>query len=702
MFNEFLVKNPNSDRANLYFQIGIRAYEMTKKHDPINQYKQYLAYTDNADSVLRLCLKYLNEAEVKRDNAMFKQYINVTEKNISFAVVYNYVDSIINYNRELIRNARNIHAAYFNLTRNYVACQRVYKSLCDNYSTVKEIYLMIDSPIFDKLKEIDELSDSIDYYLNEYKLAVEKDTIQNKKISIKTADIDIFRIDGINLNNFRSSEIVVWNYRQWAKNIMENVDVMGEMYQEVINASNYLSKRINFFSTNRTLSDNYVSYDADREAIDSLNKIACYPSLNCYLAYKEEKLNFFTLSRRKINSPDYNDKEKLDLRNKLYYYDELLLQYNNLDYFYKKLEDYAASNNNSDFVAMNFKNKAEFIEYINEEKLENEVEISIAFDNLLRYYNNKENSRCDTNYIKYGNQKIPLFQTKGFYRSANFQTYITKCISDTDNGIYLAGSLIDKSGNSLAYTALCAKDKSKIMWLKIADINKNLYDDCVTALYPLNDGGCFVLISSKSTTDSSLINNTIIQYNAKGIELKRISLFEKTLGVGRYINYNDVNEQLLLAFHGKNEIEFEPDTQLLIQKIDMKNNVVMKSEVKFSGNLVNILTTNDSCLLVVGNYSSIIDENGVKHKLHSDSISMKSGIFTAFISNKGQLTKLNRYKLNIDAVSAIEAIKITNNSFNIIGLNLFARKDSIAPYNSNDFIYLSIDSEGNLLYANKR
>jgi hypothetical protein len=354
------------------------------------------------------------------------------------------------------------------------------------------------------------------------------------------------------------------------------------------------------------------------------------------------------------------------------------------------------------FAAMNLKNKEDFDDYLKGEKLENELEMNNSFDNLKNYFIKKENNIRRTNYITYKRENIPLFIGNGFYRSTQPQTYITKCIESIGNGFYIAGSYISKEGFATAYTALCTADSANVVWLKTVNIGRVMYDNCVTALYPTFDGGCFALIIAKSVSDPDLMYSTVIQYNAKGNEIKRLTLPEKTLGIGRYISYDDVNEQLMMAFYGKEEFWFSPDNKLVIQKIRLDNTIITQAELLLNGEIIEIFQTKDNGLLVVGNYYSIVDGTGIEQRLKMDGISMQSNVFTALFSADGNLKKVNGYLHDNNSGYAVAAIKITNNVINIVGQRGWGRRDPAVPLIPGDLIYMSVDAEGKLLFSNQK
>ena len=436
--------------------------------------------------------------------------------------------------------------------------------------------------------------------------------------------------------------------------------------------------------------------------LDSLNTYAYFPTLNLLVAYQEEKLNFLTLSRRRINSPTYDNSGKLNITDKLFYYDRLLADYNKLDAMLQNLEAYSRLDNYTDFLAMNFESKKEFDEYISDEKLENGLEISGALKNLQQYYLKGENNIRRTNYVTYRKQQIPLFLGNGFYRSVQPQTYITKCIETTENGVFLGGSSISKDGFATAYIALCSADTSNVVWLKTVDIGRMMYDNCVTALCPTLDGGCFALIVAKNVSDPELINSTVIQYNAKGTEVKRITLPEKTLGIGRYISYDDVNEQLLMAFYGVDEFWFSPGGKLFVQKINLNNEILMKAELQLDGELVDIISVKDNALLLIGNYYAIIDETGKEYKQESANESLQSAVFSALLGSDGKLKKINHYVLEAGSGIAVKSVKISNSLINILGQKSLARKDTAVPFREGDLVYLMVDNDGKLIYSNQK
>ena len=707
LFSEFLIQNPESKRASAYFNLGTLAFDISQNYDLIANHANYMEYAAISDSCLKLCLKHLNDDEVARDNIMF-QNVQSAGTKLTYAEVYDYVDQMIEKNKAQMRNARKLYHVYQGLTANYSACQNIYKYMCDHHTTEKEIYLMLDVNI-DVLKILEnmiELSDSIDYYLDEYQGLLEK---SDDNIEIEKAKILIYRVDGLSIPNFRTSKITVWDYKAWAHRCITDIDAFAFIFQDVINASAQLTRRINMFNTNRSLSDNYFGYEVDRDVMDSLNYYAYFPALNSYITYKEDKLNFLTRSRRRINSPDFDNNGTLTLKDKLYYYDNLLKEYKNLEFLRKELEKYAISGNRTDFGSMNFiddeKSKIfardEFKEYVQDEFTENEFEIKTAFENLKQYFLKVENNLRRTKYVTYHKQEIPLFFANGFYRSSNPQSFVTKCIEPSVSGIYLGGSTISKEGFAIAYIALCSPDSLNILWYKTVDIGRVMYDNSVTALYPTFDGGCFVLIVAKNVSDPALLSSTIIQYNAKGAEIKRLTLPEKTLGIGRHISYDAVSEQMLMAFYGNEEFWFTPQSRLMLQKINLNNNILMSAELQMSGSLVEILPAKDSSLLVIGNYFSIVDENDIEYKLQSQGVNHQSGIFSALFSSKGKLLKLNRYNIR-DSGYAVAAVKIDNNAISVLGQKGYARPDDTVPFVPGDLIYMTIDAEGNLLFTNQQ
>lgn len=695
-----LQQNQTIERSNLYFQLGTLAYDLAQTFDPLAQYNDYISYATKADEYLRLFIQQFTESDVKRDNEFF-QGIEAADKKLTFAEVYDFVNKKIEINKENIRQTQKLYNAYNGLNRNYTIAQNTYKILCDKFINIKDAYLLIDNDIETKMYDMQTAFDSVLHYYDAYKTLFDKNNIKAyTNVEVTFEDIIIFRVDGLSTANFNSPKTTVWDYGAWAKQFLNNVEAFASVYQEVIDASNTLNERITWFNSNRTLSDNYVGYEVDEAVMDSLNLFGYYQALNRLIIYKQEKLNFLTLSRKKINSPDYDDNGKLSITDKMYYYERLQNAYYKLENIRKDLEGYAVSANNAVFTAMDFKNHDDFLEYLHDELLENRIEMDAGYANLQKYVIRGENNIRRTNYVNYKKNNIPLYLSNGFYRSSLPLTYITKNIISANSGIYLSGSNISKDGFATAYVALCDTDTTNVTWLKNIDVGKFIYDNCATAITPTFDGGCFVLVAAKNVSDPDLMYSTVIQYSPKGNEIKRIVLPEKTLGMGRYMNYDDVNEHLLMAFYGANEFMFDPDGKLVLQKIDLNNTILMSAELKLSGEIIDIIPSNNG-LLVVGNYNSIVDEKGITHKLNTDGIALQSSIFSALFSADGKLITVNRYPVNQSGY-AIRAVKITGNSINIIGQKGWGRKDPAVPFSNDELIYILIDAKGNLLYSNQK
>ncbi|RLD78745.1 MAG: hypothetical protein DRJ07_12770, partial [Bacteroidetes bacterium] len=272
--------------------------------------------------------------------------------------------------------------------------------------------------------------------------------------------------------------------------------------------------------------------------------------------------------------------------------------------------------------------------------------------------------------------------------------YITAFNKDNTGNYYATGFIKQRTPGVSAFVLKTTK-LDNIEWLKIYPIGKTSND--FGSFIQATENGCEMLVTSIKGTE---IKNHIFRMGKDG---KQISKKEVKTGlIPRYFNYDEINENYLIAFKGLNLDEFEDLSDNLI--INEYNGTTLTEKwatiLNLKGNLVDIIKMNESFFVFTNFTKFASGSNIISSKAGVQSNETNSLLF--ILNNLGKVQKTVPY-ISKSSFFIARALKINSNSINLVGFNQPLM--SIKTATKEQFykpVYLLVNTSGEIYYDNRK
>jgi hypothetical protein len=658
-YSDFLSLNPFVERANLYYQLAELASSIMKDLNPLTDYHRIKSLYDASENYYLICEQYLNDNEARKDQSFFTA-VQASQRRLSAQDVSLYMRTKRGIDSLFFNEIAAVFKDYTTMVKYYYDCMDVYKNICKSNRNINDLYINWEDS--DKsMSLLVSKFDSILYYKN---LLDGNDKIPNLNFTYK--NIADFKIDGFSPSDFKNVT-ELWDYKSWVAQQRKyyNETVRGTIEKTKI-VEQKLDMHIKDINESKTPVPT-ISY-ADDNLMAELKNLQEITPLYLNIERKYRIIDFLNLVYDAKNTPVIGDYSVINQSDYIY---SLIKAYSNLLAVDKKME--------TKYPSMK-KNESSSVYSLYDSSIEN----------YKQYVINSMISGKENNFT-YNKTDIPKVIGSGFYRPSN-SGYIVKSISTNDDGsAVLGGASINSQGYSIAFTAF-STDAKNINWLKTTDISKMIYDDCSMSVCSIPTG-VMSLISSRNVSDPTLTTQTIVKYDLKGVEKQKITLPEKNFPLGRNILYDEISETTLLTFYGNTE-EWFRDSVLIVQQLSKDNQQKFRSDIRLSGELINVFPLDNGRFILFGNY--------VELEVLDEKEGAGLGIFSLVINSEGKVVKKAVYPSN-NPRYGICVSRISPEMFLISGTSGSIRKNNanLLPEEGEPAVILT-SGAGDLMYDYKK
>jgi hypothetical protein len=660
-YSDFLSLNPFIERANLYYQLAELSSSIMRDLNPIIDYHRIKNMYNIFDSYYLICEQYLNDNEARKDQSLFPAVHTVQRKLLAQDISL-YINTKRGIDSMFFADRSATFRTYTLMVESYYDCMNAYKNICKKNRNINDLYInwsennKLISLLITKF-------DSVQYYKNLF-----NSNNEIPDINFTYKNIADFKIDGFSPADFRNTA-ELWDYKSWATRQQKYYD---DMVRRTVGRTSVVQKKLDLHirdlneSKKPIPSENY----ADNELMVELKELQEITPLYFDIERKYRIIDFLNLVYDERNTSTSNN---YTITNQAHYIHSLIEAYSKMLTVYKTME--------SRYPSMKH-NVAEM------ESLSTLYNSSI--ENYKQYIINSKIASKEDSFI-YNKANIPKISGSGFYRPSNSGYIVKNILKNEDGSTFLGGAYTNTQGYSIAFTAFSA-DTKNINWLKTIDISKIIYDDCSMSLYNIPTG-VMSLVTSKNVSDPSLTTQTIVKYDIKGAEKQKITLPEKNLPLGRNILYDEISESILLTFYGNTE-EWFRDSVLIVQQLSTDNQQKFRSDIKFSGELINIYPSYNGQFIIFGNYV----EFDVLGKKESTGL----GLFSLLIDSEGKVIKKTIYPSD-NPRYGIYVSRISPEMFLVSGTGGSIRKNdaNLVPSEGEPVVILT-SGNGDLIYDYKK
>lgn len=683
---------------NTYFQLGLIAKYWSKDYDALTDIKDVNFFIYNTSLYFGLANAKIDEKEIRRNDDYYKNISNFKDlEKLSLEYVKSYVNEQIITNNEYKKNV-GVVTNYFNSSiDHYNNCIKIFKDINQDNLKIKDIYMTADDEFLEKLNRLENSFDSTIFYLQNYQTAVKNYPIKEHNQKYQLYPIETYRLQGLTSSDFLNEEIYLWDYGTWVKELKAILKTdIKQLRKDIDKANMDLDKNIKSIANSNKYKTDFEKYKVDEKLINRIGKYDYNSLMVSLFRYKEAKQDFLAKIKDPVNDVKDNS-NTFSMLQKARYYDGLvkskkLADSLNAD-FLTRIVSYEV-NKYKQFLEDNYGGESGLKDYNQNESVVLKSELGQAFNNFKDYllrdmlYEN----RIVTLPYKKNNIELKIVN-RPFAKAKPGNFYITAYSKDNSGNYYASGFIKQRNPGVSAFVLKTTK-LDNIEWLKIYPIGKvsNDYGSYIQA----TENGCELLVTSVKGTE---IKNHVFRMGKSG---KQISKKEVKKGlIPRYFNYDEINENYVIAFKGIKTDEFESLSDNLIINEYNGNTLTQKwsTILNLKGSLVNIIKMNES-LFVFTNFTKFTQDSIV--------ISSKAGVqqnetnsLLLVLDNLGKIQKTVPYEAK-SAFFIAKALKINSNTLNLLGFKqpLFSTRTAVKE----DFakpLYLLVNTDGKIYYDNR-
>jgi hypothetical protein len=338
---------------------------------------------------------------------------------------------------------------------------------------------------------------------------------------------------------------------------------------------------------------------------------------------------------------------------------------------------------------------------VEEEEIKNQAVLEEAHEHLKGFLLKEKNKyNQGLRFLAHEGKNIPFFiYPADISNPSPGQFYTLNIIPAGDENHFISGFFQPAEGTAQAFVAKSQGEES-IQWLRLINpkINEAIdFQDVAVQTQALDKGGCLFIIASRDEPSGEKAN-TLVKLNSKGKETYS-NRIENTR-VPRFLEYDQINENILMAFKGNTLPEnLEKQEILEVVLADSSGQSSWSTSLEFTGNLVDIIKVNED-YLVAGNFSTLQKPDGSFVSLKGGPRGIQNNLFTMAIGKNGTIGTFQVHSSK-QPFYAVEAMKINSELINLLGFQN-VRKDIYkeAPGKLGNLFYMLVRPDGRALYSN--
>ncbi len=683
---DYQQKNP--DFANTYFQLGNITYSWAINSDPLTDLAQTEYYIYHTKLFYGLAKSNLlkQDHDARKNDDFYKTIPELSSiDKLDNPIVIDFIDKRIEKIEEYDKNMHKSVDLFQHLVKSYDKTIFAFFQIINQYNNLNNIYLQPKSTTLKFTNNLILLYDSTLNYYQLYKNSITNYPLKDYNQFLIETPINTYRLQGVISTNFLNDSIQIWDFKSWAKQIQTKLNTDISHFRETISKTNKeLVDKDTKLSRATNFSNSFQKYILDQKAIFEIEKYDYNSIITSLFQYRKAKIDFLVQLRRFYNDTS-NYSIKPSARAIEYYHltqnkiiiDSLLIQLktkiNQENYLKHK-----------DFFDYNYQGFTGLRSFVSKQELDNETRYKNAIENFKYFtYRDIFMQISKPSFADYKNSKVPLFAKLENPLTATVDYYHTLDVANYNNSKYITGYYKTSYGT----TPYIAKiTNGQIEWFKSTSSGPRMieYGYKIQA----SKEGCFVIIHS---THNNISKNILIQLSPEGRQISKKMLDNKNLP--RYLNYDDINSEILVAFNGSKFNYFtETSDTLVIEKIStIDNSIIFTKTLTFQGQIINILKINSTYHLIA-NYGKFA--NG------SDNyINPKGNIIHISFNETGEITHIKEL-MSAHYLYGNYAYKINNETINIVGIISKANIKTISFNNLPSISYLIIKPNDKIIFQN--
>jgi hypothetical protein len=218
----------NTDNPNAHLFMGFILQEKSMKADVLKESDLLATNADSAIYFFELARKGITEKEIKRNDEFYQAYSRRDQRTGEFGIKISDIQldlekrtHELNERKARVKKLRSQFVAWERL---YQSSEAAFKVLQESSPGEKEFLLQSDQNTIDQLKAMRSVFDSCTSMFAAYKTTLADLGKTNYNQTFDARKIEKFKEDGRGLPDFYADDLKVWNYDEWAKQKLNEIE----------------------------------------------------------------------------------------------------------------------------------------------------------------------------------------------------------------------------------------------------------------------------------------------------------------------------------------------------------------------------------------------------------------------------------------------------------------------------------------------
>ncbi|PWJ43117.1 hypothetical protein [Sediminitomix flava] len=213
--------------VNVRYQIGKYYERQIKGFDVLKEDDAVFATVDSTVKYMEMTLPVLNEKEVKGKKAktfylefLKSSFAQVGQEKVDHFLVKKEIESRVAAAKLYKANVDTVNMYFNKAVIHYTEGQEEFISICEKYGTLKDLYMMADADLFERLAKVKANYNAFVAYFDKYKAFIKDFPIEGYNQTYTLAPIENYRLHGFAKSDFLANEITVWDYSTWHDDVV--------------------------------------------------------------------------------------------------------------------------------------------------------------------------------------------------------------------------------------------------------------------------------------------------------------------------------------------------------------------------------------------------------------------------------------------------------------------------------------------------
>lgn len=638
----FEYQQQKPEEPYVYFALGNISYHYLVNTNVLKNYDDFDYYFYNTKLFYGLCLDKLSKKpkDVNRNKEYYQIVNELKIKNLETPMVERFLHERMNYLKTLEEIVQNALFSYRKFVVLYNNTIDFYNQIVQKYPNLNDLYLVHYDTLSKLMSDVTMSFDSAIFYFELYKkYNLSKYFPQVPDQKIKYRDIKFYILDGSQRSNLMAKDILIWNYKKWANEVMKYVNTnIFTLRKNIIDQYNKLKQ------LEKNLEENklpiFEKYSLEPTTVFMIEKYDNKSMITELLQYKVSYINLLLIIKKSFKNSSVN----IDLDKIFFDFSRVIHQKNLVNYNLQNLKKTLSFKNyhkHEQFIDLYFKNYESFSNFVLQQDRIIDSLVQMVSKNLYYALNSSLNPRV-----------------QNFTFSVNKKSYLLK-------DSYLHPSFVAENEGSVYFSFKEKNTKFYSGYLKQKNIVQPFYlvqtDTIVEQFGLLSNRNNEVAYYFKPLSDKNLLILRNLQNYESSLCLETGSKIQYCSSITRNnlvrrVLVDEINNFVYLIAFGQNwEVNnFETDT-MKIMKIDLsKGNKIWTQNIVFTGNVVNMFKVDTTVHVFV---------NAEKMQLPTN-VSFQNKVIDVKITDNGKIADFVDYSTILQSKAYCNYVqKIDNRTY---------------------------------------